>query len=815
MDDPYERGGLAALERQEILGASSEPLLDSLTDLAAQTFNSPIALISQANPDREWIEACVGLDAHHAAQAVSFSQHATVLNPVFVVLDATQDARFRDNPLVTGPPDVRFYAGVPLITPDGRRLGTLSVIDTVARDIFTQAEASRLRALATSVTQALLLRRASRECEQIAVVADQQNRLLKLAEDMAGVGTWSWDVAADRTTWSDQTYRIHGYEPSVEPPPLQGVLERYHPDDARTLGEHVQRAVAEGRDYALEARIYRPDGSERHVVARGACRKGPDGAVVALVGTFQDITEHLATERFIRTLTDHLPGMVGYWDAALRCHFANAAYGEWFGQSPESMLSITLPELLGAEGFARNETHVRAVLNGQRETFSRMLVKPSGEVGHTLAHYIPDIDASGRTQGFYVLVSDVTGLKQAEERLQETNVLLEAARDQAEAASAVKSEFLANMSHEIRTPLTSIVGFTGLLAGRDDLPETAQKMVSRVKGASKALLSIVNDILDFSKLEAGQVTIDPKLVDVVAIAEEALMMFGPQAEAKALGLAFDATPDIPDQVRVDPDRLRQILVNLVGNAVKFTDEGRVRLSLAYDADAQALQVRVEDTGAGMDEAQRARLFQRFSQVDASSTRQHGGTGLGLAISRALVEAMGGAIGVDSAPGQGSVFYFHIAAPSADSSRPLDAVSDPSASLAGVRVLIADDNAANRELARALLQQFDAEVTEAVDGAQAVALAAGAPFDVILIDLNMPVLDGRGALHRIRTEPGPNQHAPIFAFTADHAETVTCGAGQFDGVIGKPIVAATMLTSLRQIRQGAPRDRSIRTGGPNA
>jgi PAS domain S-box-containing protein len=812
VDDSYRRGGLAAPERREILGASSEPLLDSLTDLAAQTFTTPIALISLADPERHWIEACVGLDAHHAAQAVSFSQHATVLDPVFVVLDATQDERFRDNPLVTGPPDIRFYAGVPLITPDGHRLGTLSVIDTVARDRFTQAEASRLRALATSVTQALHLRRASREREQIAVVADQQNRMLKLAEDMAGVGTWSWDVAADRTTWSDQTYRIHGYEPGLEPPPLQGVLERYHPDDARILAEHVQCAVAEGRDYALEARIYRPDGSMRQVVARGSCRKGPDGAVVALVGTFQDITEHLATERFIRALTDNLPGLVGYWDTTLQCRFANAAYGEWFGQSPESMLNITLPELLGAEGFARNEPHVRAALHGQSETFSRTLVKPSGEVGHTLTHYIPDIDASGRIQGFYVMVSDVTGLKLAKERLQETNLLLAAARDQAEAASAIKSEFLANMSHEIRTPLTSIVGFTGLLEGRNDLPATAQMMVSRVKGASKALLAIVNDILDFSKLEAGQVTIDPRPVDVVAIAEEALMMFGPLAEAKALHLELHANPDIPDQVRVDPDRLRQILLNLVGNAVKFTDEGRVALSLAYDAEAQALQVRVEDTGAGMDEAQCARLFQRFSQVDASSTRQHGGTGLGLAISRALVEAMGGAIGVDSTPGQGSAFYFHIDAPSEASPRPADAES---ASLAGARVLVADDNAANRELARALLQQFDAEVTEAVDGAQVVALAAGAPFEVILIDLNMPVLDGRGALHRIRTEPGPNQHAPIFAFTADLAETVTCGPGGFDGVIEKPIVAATMLTTLLRARQGAPPDRSIRTSGPNA
>ena len=797
MQDPSESKRLAALDRLEVLDTPSEPLFDSLTALAAQSFNAPIALISLVDQERQWFKACVGLDVGHTARDISFCQHAILSDEVFVVLDAAHDERFRDNPLVTGPPDIRFYAGAPLITPEGYRLGTICVIDTVPRETFCEAEASHLQAIARSVMQALMLRLDSRERERIAILGDQQNKLLKLAEDMAGVGTWSWDVATDRTTWSDQVYRIHGYEPGVEPPALQGVLERYHPDDAKTLADHVQRAVAEGRDYALEARIYRPDGSERHVVARGACQQGPDGSVTAIVGTFQDITEHVTAERFIRTLTDNLPGMVGYWNAEMRCRFANAAYGEWFGQSPESMLTMTLPELLGPELFAKNEPHIRAALNGESQSFHRTLVKPTGEVGHTWAHYIPDIDASGRTQGMYVLVSDITALKQAEVELQETNANLKKARDQAEAATAAKAEFLANMSHEIRTPLTAILGFTGLLAGRSDLPETAQMMVGRVKGASTALLSIVNDILDFSKLEAGQMMIDTRPVDVVALAEEALAMFGPQAEAKSLWLEFEATPGIPDHVGVDPDRLRQILFNLIGNAVKFTDEGTVRLRLGYDANQQSLRVRVEDTGAGMDEAQRANLFQRFSQVDASSTRRHGGTGLGLAICRGLAEAMGGEIGVDSTPGLGSVFHFHIDAPAASPPIQIEAKSIASALLCGVRVLVADDNPANRELARALLQQFEAEVTEAMDGAQAVALASEAPFDVILLDLRMPVLDGEGALQRIRAEPGPNQDAPILAFTADGADRVNCGAGGFDGVIGKPIIAADMVASLIQ------------------
>jgi PAS domain S-box-containing protein len=800
---PLEHERLAALEQMEVLDSPSEPLFDSLTELAAQTFNTPIALISLVDQKRQWFKACVGLDVDHTAREISFCQYAILSDQVFVVLDAARDERFRDNPLVTGPPDIRFYAGAPLITPDGYRLGTLCVIDTVAREAFTDAEASRLQAIASSVMQALLMRLCSRERERIAVVADQQNRLLKLAEDMAGVGTWSWDVAADRTTWSDQVYRIHGYEPDVEPPALQGVLERYHPDDAKVLADHVQRAVIEGRDYALEARIYRPDGSERHVIARGSPRQGPDGAVTAILGTFLDVTELKLADENLRANEARL-NFVMEQSADLIIRVEPGKGITWvspscrlYGYEPEDLVGSFAVELVHPD----DRDNV-AVLRAAR--FAGLPDPPGSTRDHRIRHkdgswtwFQGNPTLIRGADGQVIEIVNVLRDVNAEREIART---LEATRDAAQKAAQVKTDFLANMSHEIRTPLTAILGFTDLLAGLTDLPDPAHMMVSRVKGASTALLSIVNDILDFSMLEASQMTIDPRPVDIVAVAEDALAMFGPQAEAKSLWLEFEASPDIPGHVRVDPDRLRQILLNLIGNAVKFTEAGTVRLTLGYDANRQILRVRVEDTGAGVDEAQRALLFQRFSQVDASSTRRHGGTGLGLAICKGLAEAMGGEIDVDSTPGQGSAFHFHIDAPPAAS--PIQTEEEPtaSASLSGVRVLVADDNAANRDLARALLQQFGAEVTEAVDGAEVVAMAAEAPFDVILIDLHMPVLDGHGALHRIRNEPGPNQDAPIIAFTADDAGTVNCGAGGFDGLIGKPIAAADMIATLIRATQ---------------
>lgn len=289
-------------------------------------------------------------------------------------------------------------------------------------------------------------------------------------------------------------------------------------------------------------------------------------------------------------------------------------------------------------------------------------------------------------------------------------------------------------------------------------------------------------------------------VDVAELAQDAIAMFAPQAEEKSLWLEFDEVSPAPPFVQIDPDRVRQILLNLIGNAIKFTETGIVRLSMAYDPGRSSLRFEVQDTGSGMDEIQCQKLFQRFSQVDASSTRRHGGTGLGLAISKALVDAMDGEIGVTSSPGNGSTFYFEIHAPAGDvfGSVEIKPDGDVAANLSSIRVLLADDNASNRILARLLLEQLGAEVTEVENGQLAVDAANQAPFDVILLDLHMPVMDGIDALLRIRTDDGPNQNVPILAFTADPSDSALDGGGGFDGIIGKPIVVAEFISELERV-----------------
>ena len=683
-----------------------------------------------------------------------------------------------------------FWASV-VITPihEGNRLVGFA---KVTRDISERKEAEQR--LASAMADAAKAQ--SDLYEREAAKAAQQAIMLKLSEDMAGVGTWSWDVATDRTTWSDQVYRIHGYEIGVEPPPLQGVLDRYHPDDAKLLGDCVQRAVSEGRDYALEARIYRPDGAERQVIARGACLRDASGAISTIVGTFQDITEHLTTSRFIRTLADNLPGLVAYWDSTLHCQFANAAYSEWFGASPGEMLKITLPELLGPELYAKNEQHICGVLAGERQTFSRTLVKPSGDVGHTLSHYIPDTDSSGQTQGFYVMISDVTSLKIAEEKLQEANTLLVAARDQAEASAAVKSEFMANISHELRTPLNSIIGFSELLKPCLENDPQSHHYATRISQAADALLTEVNDILDFSKLEAGQVEIELRPVQLGEFLSNSVGLMAPQAATKALALICDIDR-VPDAtLLLDDTRLRQVLLNLISNAVKFTGVGSVTVSVAPIAQDQRLRFEVRDTGSGIPEERIDRLFKRFSQVDASTARLHGGTGLGLAICKGLVEAMDGVIGVTSVLGEGSTFFFEVPLVKAG----LELQPDPdhdghdADTIHGRSLLIVDDNETNRELVRLISESVGLEVVEADCGEVAVSRAREQPFDLILMDIRMPGMGGEAAARAIVDGAGPNADTPILAFSADLA-TSFGASGPFSGTIAKPIAPAALVDGL--------------------
>lgn len=499
-------------------------------------------------------------------------------------------------------------------------------------------------------------------------------------------------------------------------------------------------------------------------------------------------------ERFIKAITDHLPGMVAYWDAGLRCRFANRAYEEWFGRSAEAMIGITIQELMGEALFALNEPFIKGALAGQRQTFERRLTKTDGEVRQTWAEYIPDIDAQGGVKGIFVLVTDVTDLKLRE-------LELRAARAEAERASRAKSDFLASISHEIRTPMNSVIGFSELLL-EEELSPRQREYAERLQIAGKSLLALIDDILDMSKIEAGKLDIEHIPFSPGQIVDEALAVIRPQATAKRLDLLASGTNNLPGWIKGDPTRLRQVLLNLLGNAVKFTDHGRIAIAAVVIGEGEnaQLQFTVTDTGIGIPIERHSSLFQEFSQIDRATARRHGGTGLGLSISRRLAEAMGGTVGVESSLGAGSSFRFSIALTPSSPPRLVGAepvATAPTAPAPSYRILVAEDLEVNQIVIEQFLAAAGHHVTLAGDGLAALEALQRAHFDLVLMDMEMPEIDGLAATKAIRAMSAPLRDIPIVALTANAmlGDTATCKEAGMNDYLSKPIDRKRLLATV--------------------
>ncbi|HEY4068810.1 MAG TPA: PAS domain-containing protein [Burkholderiaceae bacterium] len=601
--------------------------------------------------------------------------------------------------------------------------------------------------------------------------------------------------------------------------------EIFDPEFAKRIDEQDRRAIA--GEVVQTTEVLRPLGAQP---ASMLSTKGPlvdaDGRVIGMIGVSRDITErqqldaelqrhrdHLealvaertreleSAARLNRDITDATPARVAYWNSELRCGFANRGYAEGVSSTPEQLIGLSVEQIYGDEFGAQVRPGLEQALRGEQLRFVRDRAHPDGRPYVQEVHYVPHRAADGSTVGIYVMAFDVTALKRAEDELRAVNEALETSRDAANAASRAKSSFLANMSHEIRTPMNAIIGLTHLMA-RDLRDPVQRSRVTKVGDAAQHLLQVINDVLDLSKIEAGKLALDETEFELDAVLTRAVEMVSARARDKGLELILD--PDhLPPRLRGDATRLAQILINLMSNAVKFTQQGwvRVRGSVAAE-EAGRLQVRfeVQDTGPGIPLDRQSALFVAFEQGDNSISREHGGTGLGLALSRQLAIAMGGEAGVVSAPGAGSTFWFTAWLGRAA----LAPIDDSALAISGLRALLVDDLPEALTVIGERLSMLGITVDPQLSGTAAIhkveeEMIAGRPYDVLLIDWLMAPLNGIETMHRLREVLGEGAPPSILITASDDPKIRELAhSARFDAVMNKPITTSALQSTLATV-----------------
>jgi signal transduction histidine kinase/ActR/RegA family two-component response regulator len=392
---------------------------------------------------------------------------------------------------------------------------------------------------------------------------------------------------------------------------------------------------------------------------------------------------------------------------------------------------------------------------------------------------------------------------------------LACARDLATAATAAKSNFLASMSHEIRTPLNGVLGMAQVLQA-DDLTESQREKVALIHESGQTLMALLNDVLDISKIEAGKLEIAPVDGELALTIERLRQLFEPRAAEKGLAVTLSVSADLPKVLKYDPVRVRQCVSNFLSNAIKFTEAGKVEIRITSRPAAEGrtlVRIRVIDTGMGMNADTLSRLFSPFTQADSSIARKFGGTGLGLAIARQLARLMGGEVSAESVEGEGSTFELTFladpgsaVAPGADAANGTASDAPATRTIEGARVLLVDDNPLNRKVATLFLKAIDPKITEAVNGLDALEKLAAGTFDIVLLDVHMPVLDGQGAIARIRSSHEPWRTIPVIALTADamSGDRERYIAMGMDDYISKPIDQRELITKIvTLLRKAAP------------
>lgn len=644
----------------------------------------------------------------------------------------------------------------------------------------------RLVAVAIDVTEAF---EARRECDEISSRFDR-------AVDATDDGLWDHNPASGDTWFSERFCGLIGRVDDAAPETIDELIELIHPDDRHRMKWIFETQVENSKPFSYEFRLRLDNGDHRWFRMRGRSVI-EDPSTPRIAGCLNDIREQRDIELRLDLATR--AGRVGLWDWDVptgKTYYSDTfcmLLGYDFGELPMNI--GTWHELIHPEDKAAADEAMRAHLAGETKRYVNThrlrcqdedwrWVRGVGEVVERAADGSPI-----RMIGALV---DIQELRHAISSSEKANI--------------AKSEFLANMSHEIRTPMTAILGYADLLSdelGSLDLPEVATCAIASIQSSGKHLITVINDILDMSKIESGRLAIEKVTTDVLGIVEEVASFLKPSALAKAIELEVEYTSSLPKTIVSDPTRLRQILFNLAGNAVKFTEVGSVRIEVACDADASRMHFRVVDTGIGLtsEQLEVVSRFDAFVQADTSTTRRHGGTGLGLRICNALSTALGGAgLTMESELGRGTIVSFEVTtgdlegvefldvAESASSGRVLsrEKSTNTAVRLDGLRIVLAEDGADNQHLISFILRKAGAEVLVVENGREAIEAIAVERPDLVLMDMQMPVLDGYSATRELRASGEEDLHVIALTAHAMVGDREKCLAAGCNDYLTKPI-----------------------------
>lgn len=911
---------LNALHNYAILDSLHEDEFDRITELASLICGVPISLVSLVDENRQWFKSRVGLDVKETYRDLSFCQYAIMGTEIFEVPDATRDDRFKDNEFVVNHPDVRFYAGFPLIDPEGYALGTLCVIDHQPNKLDSKQKRS-LQLLGEEVISMIVERRQKQELKNfekifklsgdLICVSDssgflkkinpafekllgwsasfllnttffelihprdaestkeeiekmilnkeascfinrlrtrsgaykylqwtitpelstgylfaigrditdlhQTRQMLEQTNEVARVGGWEFDFGTHKLYWTAVTKEMHGIDSQAEPGDAIEFCKEGQ--NREMIREAINQAVNEGISWDLELQIVNGSGKDIWVRSIGHPEM-TNGQCKRLFGTFQDINEKKTAELEINASRKLLDDIL---QAASEVSIiATDLDGEItvFNRGAERLLGYSAEEIIGKqkvgifhlpeeleqlenEIFADASAHAEEDHDAQskklfREGFEQKeftYIRKDGT--HRKVSIMGTVirNAESEIIGYLGIAVDMTtAILQREE--------LKIAMQQAEQANMAKSDFLANMSHEIRTPLNGVIGFTDLVL-KTSLTETQLQYLSIVNQSGIALLGIINDILDFSKIEAGKLELDIGKCDIYEIACQATDIITYPIQNKGLEMLLNLSPDLPRFIWTDAIRLKQILINLLGNASKFTESGEVELKievLSFTSDQTSIRFEIRDTGIGIPENKQEKIFEAFSQEDYSITKKYGGTGLGLTISNRLLGLMGTHLELESSPGVGSCFHFELNV----KSTPGEAVARKDISLVK-NALIVDDNDHNRIILTEMLQLKNIKATLAKNGFEALQkLADGGRYDVIIMDYHMPYMDGLETIRKIRESffsTGEEQAIVLLYSSSDDEKVIkACEELKVHCRLVKPVKMLDLYDTLSRLNQ---------------